>query len=393
MATPVLCCGFECGGTGSGGHIWVFTNSSISTSAPITGDRSLLCAPSAATSFANYNNTLIVGGVWVIRFKVRFATLPSANTAICRVNQNLVGAYFKQSESKIYAGLSATDAGASGVSVTTDVDYYIDISVVTTANPWLTNVSVNGVACGQHSNAVAASTTARSIDLGFTSAVTASAKFDDYIISLTADDFPFGDGYVNHFVPTADGTHNVAGAADFQRTLTGTDITNATTTAFQLVDDVPLDSGTPTDFINLIAPPNATDYVEVIFGPAPGVSTPTVAPRAVDVITVSAAFSTTGNNLRLALNDNGTLDDIRNATVGSTTCIYNRKHYATGPAGAWVIGGGGNGDFTDLRMRCFTSDPTPDPYFVGAMIEAEFAAAAGSTPLTQACSDDLNAAF
>src|SRR5262249_34270136 len=150
--------------------------------------------------------------------------------------------------------------------------YYIDVKVVSTANPWLIDVKVNGTACGQKSATHTADTTSTpSMILGDSATpVTCDYLIDDVLASVTSGDYPIGDGYVNHFVPTSDGTHNVAGTGDFQRTLTGTDILNSTTTAFQLVDEVPLDSGTPTDFINLIAPPNATDYVEVVYGPASG---------------------------------------------------------------------------------------------------------------------------
>jgi len=231
---------------------------------------------------------------------------------------------------------------------------------------------VDGVACGQNSLAVA-SATLPTITIGTSSSRTFDAFFDDVVISATAADYPIGAGYVNHFVPTADGTHNVAGTNDFERTLTGIDITNATIDAYLLVDEIPLDTGTPTDFINLVAPPNATDYVQVIYGPAPGINAATIAPRGVEVITVSAAAAVQTNNLTLSLNDNGSFFILRAATVGSEGCIYNRAHLATAVLGGpWVIGGGGNGDFTDLRMECSSSDATPDPYFVGTMIEAEF---------------------
>ena len=74
--------------------------------------------------------------------------------------------------------------------------------------------------------------------------------WDDVLLSHTAADHPLGAGHANDFVPTADGTHNIAGTGDFQRTTTGTDILNATTTAYQLIDDVPLET-TPVDRINM----------------------------------------------------------------------------------------------------------------------------------------------
>ena len=382
----IWCCGAECGIDGA--H-WTLLNGSttFSTSSPITGARSLRCNTTLTTSSASTIATF-GAGLTVFRIRVKFNSLPTGVCCIAGTTRALAeGVYFNSLDNKLYAGTGIAALGATGVTVTTGTVYYIDVRVNTTANPWLVDVQVNGTACGQRSDAVAANTSATGVFCGVAGAgVTADILFDDVLVSATTGDYPFGNGSVSHFVPTSDGTHNVAGTNDFERTLTGTDIDNATTTAFQLVDDVPLETGTPTDFINLIAPPNSTDYVEVVFGPASGVSTPTSAPRGVEVITVSAALSATANNLRLALNDNGTLDDVRNATVGSTTCIYDRKHYSDPPSAAsvWTVVSG-NGNFNNLRMRCFTSDPAPDPYFVGAMIEAEF-----SSALALSFSDSIN---
>src|SRR3989304_1188693 len=75
------------------------------------------------------------------------------------------------------------------------------------------------------------------------------------------------------------------------------------------------------------SPPNATDYVEEVFGPAPGISTPTVAPRAVEVITEHFAAGTGLSDEIVKLNDNGTVDNIYDGTgiAGTTTGVYKRK--------------------------------------------------------------------
>lgn len=239
-------------------------------------------------------------------------------------------------------------------------------------NPWTTDIKVNGVSGAQATAALAAQT-ATAMILGVADTCTANINVDDFILSNTPGDYPIGDGYVNHFIPTSDGTHNVAGANDFERSATGTDIINSTTTAFQLIDDVPLKSGVVSEYINLIAPPNATDYVEIVFGPASGISTPILAPRAVEVICAYASSAAGTNNLRLALNDNGTTDDVFNANGGvGTTANYARKCYALAPTGgAWTVASGA-GNFNNIRLRCLTNDAAPDPWLASAMIEAEF---------------------
>jgi hypothetical protein len=254
----------------------------------------------------------------------------------------------------------------------------VDMKLVI-GNPTTTlDMQINGVAFGQAvRTAVPEIATLVGITLGTNSGAALDLYFDDVLQSHTAADYPLGAGKVEHFIPTADGTHNIAGTADFRRSATTTDILNSTTTAYQLIDDVPMKSGTVAEYINLIAPPNATDYVEVMFGPAPGISTPAAAPRAVEAVISKAKGTGTGtNNLRIALNDNGTTSDIFNGdtTTASPTATFAKAHFNDPPsaATAWTVTAG-NGNFNNVRMRCYTSDAAPDPWWASAMIEAEFA--------------------
>lgn len=382
--TPTFCCGFECGV--SGAHWTLAGTSSFDTGTVRSGARSLRCNPTAGTGSAvatalrdHYSS----GTRHIGRAYIYFATLPNADTIIIGMANSTTGPVirFKQSDSNLYAAVGTT-LGASGVTVTTGQWYRLDWDMnVNTSGNDLCDLRVNGTACGQAVATGLSSAPGAVTRFGITSGtITADLFFDDFVASSTAADYPIGAGYVNHFVPTADGTHNVAGANDFERTTTGTDIVNATTTAFQLVDDVPLDSGASVDWINMIAPPNATDYVECIFGPAPGITTPTAAPRTVEAIAGIHQAATTTGNMEIRINDNGTLDTMYTATgvAGVTSVAYVAKGYAAGPAGAWVIGGGGNGDFTDLRVRFGSPaalDVVPDQYFDCIMLEAEFAEA------------------
>lgn len=380
MATPVFCCGFECGLSASVGSHWPTAGgAAIVTTSPRTGARHLNCNGSneRVVSAAAHTSTTRHIGRFYIRFNTALPTAGTANVRLAKFNDDALGPaiHFKIADSKIYAGVSNT-SGASGVTVTTGQWYLIDYDFnVNTSGTDTCDVRVNGTACGQ-ATGNGTSTGGSTDAIGLCDAVTAAdIDIDDVLLSSTAADFPLGAGKVEHFVPTSDGTHNVAGANDFERSNTGTDITNATTTAFQLIDDVPLKSGVVTEYINLIAPPNATNYVEVIFGPAPGISTPTAEPRAVDVIVAYASASAGTFNIRLALNDNGSLDDVVNTNTGpGTSATYARKQYADPPSAASVWGiTSGDGNFNNVRMRCFTSDPAPDPWWASAMIEAEFA--------------------
>lgn len=389
--TPVFCCGFECGVDAihwnvsgiSGGNGKAFDTSTIRSgtrslnvqSTAQSGQQTCTLATPVSLSAVNKH---------VIRFYVRFATLPAVDMGIFFLGygaSQFPAIIFKQSDSKIYAGNTAGSLGATGVAVTTGTWYLIDFKVSSSANPWTVDVKVDGTACGQFTISQVAATGA-SYTLGTFSPgsvnYTTSVFYDDFALSQTEADYPIGAGFVNHFVPTADGTHNVAGAADFKRGAAGTDITNSTTDSYLLVDEVPLDvvgsAPTSNDYINAIAPPNATDYTENIFGPASGISTPTVAPRAVEVIVETAQAATQTGSFKLNLNDNGTVDTIKEqvGVAGATAVAAWRKHYALAPTGgAWTVSGAGN--FNNLRIRFYSADAAPDQYFVAAMVEAEFA--------------------
>ena len=389
--TPVFCCGCECGVASTAGAHWesLASNASFSTTTVRSGARSLRFNLSASTAAAVVNTNLSIGGtVGVLRAYVRFATLPSVDFGILQFSTavgSTAGAVFKSSDSKIYAGRDnggTLTVGATGVSVTTGQWYLIDILLDVHANPWTVDVKVDGTACGQASIALAASTIG-TIRLGRNyvgSSTSIDCFVDDIVASATSGDYPLGAGYVNHFIPTSDGTHNIAGTGDFQRTLTGTDILNATTTAFQLIDEVPLEA-TVTDWINMVAPPNATDYVECVFGPAPGVVVPVNPPRTVEVICGINQAGTGAGNMEIRLNDNGTTGVIYTATgvagvAVATGQVFKRAHFADPPsaASAWTLSG--NGNFNNVRIRFGSPaavDANPDQYLGCAMIEAEFA--------------------
>lgn len=376
MPTSVFCCGFE---EGVFGPHWTAGASvpTFETSSPISGLRSLRCTVTAGQTNRNAVSVASFGaGLIVARFRVRFTSLPSVGGSLLHLAGN-TGTGVLMTGGLISAQANNFSQGPA-VSVVAGIVYTIDVKIDRRADPWKTDVQVNGIPCGQAVSATAADISAQQLVIGQQQGLgisqTMDVLFDDVVVSTTEADYPIGPGFVHPFIPAADGTHNVAGADDFERGNTGTDITNATTTAFQLIDDVPMKSAeSATDNIQATAPPNATDYVEVVFGPASGISTPTVAPRGVEAIVAHHQVATQSGNIRLALNDNGSLDDVLNLTAaGVTTIRYARKHYADPPsaASAWTLSG--NGNFNNLRMRMFSSDAAPDQCWDGAMIEAEF---------------------
>lgn len=370
--TPVFCCGFECGVATA--H-WSGSNQSISTAIKKTADRAGRVNPTATTGYFG-SSGLTSSNMWVIRCYIRFETLPSVDINIVAELGHQDGAWFKASDSKIYAGSENGGLGATGVSVTTGVWYRIDVKANKSANPHLIDVQINGVACGQASNSVASGSTS-GFHLGsFNINYSGDIYFDDVVASNTSADYPIGAGYVNHFVPTADGTHSGLTANDYERTLTGTDILNTTTDSYLLLDDIPMESGSSVDWINMVAPV-ADSYTENIFGPAPGISTPTVAPRAVEVISAYHQAGTGVGNMRLTGYNNGTTVLLANfyngfATAGVTTVTYVRRHFPEAfSGGAWTVDKFNN---SSVQFQTgSTVDANPDQYFDCIMIEAEFA--------------------
>lgn len=381
--TPVFCCGFECGANNSGAALdthWG-TNTALTFSTSIVRPGSLRSSELTlvnTSSFPQPNGVLNFSSTIVVaRCYVYFQILPNTTTTVFGTSVDRAGVWFKSSDNKLYPGYTGAVLGSQGISIVTNRWYRLDIKVNSTSNPWTIDVMVDGIPLTQLTRATG-TVNHTQIGYGCDVSTTCTLNCDDIIVSNTAADYPIGPGVIKAFVPTADGTHNVAGANDFERTLTGTDIINSTTDAYLLVDDLPIKSSVG-DFINMAAPPNATDYVEVVFGPAPGVSTPVTPPRAVQVMAGQHQAGTGLGNIEIRINDNGTTNTMYSATgvAGEVGQIrYKHKHYAVNIAngGPWTLASGA-GNFNNLRARFGSPaalDVNPDQYFDGIMIEAEF---------------------
>ena len=361
MATPVFACGFECGG----GHLTTVGTTSYSTTTVRSGLRSGRINPSAY--IGKFSNSAVTGAaVRVGRVYVYFATLPNALVHIFGFGtggNGDFGVYFKSTDNSLYTG-NGTTFSSSGISVTTGQWYLLEYREDNTDN--LLDARVNDVAIPQLSIAIASNPSGITCGWGFGNA-TADLFFDDLLVSSTSADYPLGAGYVLSYIPNADGTHTTNGANDVERTLTGTDIVIATTTAYQLVDDRPLES-VETDFINIKVA--ITDYVEIAYED----SVEPVAPRSVEAIVGYHDAGGAGtHNFVVTLRDNtgGTTADIMAAATRNVgaTMSFGRAHFTTIPGGgAWTLGA-----FNALRSRINASDASPDVYIDGLMLEAEYA--------------------
>ncbi len=386
MATPVFCCGFECGV--NGGH-WTLSGAgaTFNTATVRSGARSLRInttgsVASAQTTLASATNRFI------IRFYVRFTSFYNPGftsyTSLLTIGSPATqspGLYVSDTGLVELYGNNGS-GGSTPIQISTGQWYRIDLDINIGSTTYVMDGKIDGVAFTQFSESGKINTTSSAIIIGDPSFNTTwDFNVDDFLVSTTAADYPLGAGYVNHFIPTSDGTHTAAGTTTVKGTLAaptgGGAITAATTDAFNWVNGVPLLGGA-SDNTRLINAQTAasTTYVEVKFGPASGISTPTAGPRAVQVITADREASTATCNFITKLNDNGTESDVvnRGTVAGVTTDRYATKQFATAPTGgAWNANSSGAAAFNNIKARFgYSSDATPDVYWRGIMVEAEF---------------------
>lgn len=366
MATPTFCCGFECGTASA--HWTLQANATFNTNASFlrSGLRSLRCNGTASTTA--WASSAAAGSFVVCRGYVYFTTLPSVSFSIIVGSSDGRGAWFKAADSKIYAAADAATMGATGVTVTTGQWYRLDVS----CNGTNVDVQVDGVACGQ---LVTTSLTPADIRIGANITVTVDMYVDDVLLSATAADYPLGAGKVLGYVPNADGTHTATTTTIVKGTIAtpvGANVAGATD-VFNWVNARPLLGGA-TDNTRLVnqQTAGASLYAEVDFEP----TAEAAAPRSVEVVTADRQAATQAGTFLTKLNDNGTENTIidRTASAGVVTDRFARKHYATMPAdsAAWTLA-----RFNALKARFgYSGDATPDQYWRGIMLEAEFATVA-----------------
>jgi hypothetical protein len=115
MATPIFCCGAECGivGISSLGQHWFSSSATFSTVTKRSGNRSL-----EFTSGATANTQVFPTSTrWVGRVYISGSFAPLASTELVALSTVLgPHVYYNSSDQKIYARVGTT-SGATGVSV------------------------------------------------------------------------------------------------------------------------------------------------------------------------------------------------------------------------------------------------------------------------------------
>jgi len=313
----------------------------------------------------------------IFRFNMKWTDFPAADLSFIATKNggfgNYLGLYYETSDSSVrtiktdWLGGTVV-AGASGVVISLDTEYLIDVDLEQDANPWTADAKVNGTSVAQVTSSEAAATPS-DIYVGWVASGQATLILDDMVVSQTTADYPIGAGEVYRRLPaTPDGDHNVSGS-NFLRNAAGAAIADSDTDVYTLLDEVPLGGGS--DFVNQAA--NASgEYVAINFENTPsGLG----APRGLDVIVARHEFGTGSGNSQHRLRDTVSAAEdtfLSFSGAGSTSLRYVRKCYATAPGGAaWT-----SAIFDGLVYRFgYSSDANPDQYSDGAMLEVEYAPA------------------
>lgn len=357
---------------------------SIDTTVKRNGNASLQINPTGISE--SDEATVSISGsptVLVARFAVRLDSLPAADSHLWRLweatssNEIIFG--FVAASGKFGLRQSDTDTWVEAASTVTAGQWYvIDIRGNVGANPWLADWRIDGVDQTQFSRANAASTFS-GIIFGTGLAHAYTANFDDVVVGNASGDYPFGDGKVLGYAPNADGSHAV-GADTFRLTTNNggafTTITNSTTTAWEQLDDWPVnaDGDGSDDWVEKTDGTTGTNYVEIAFAD-PGASES--APRAVCALAAIDKAANQAANLQLYLVENTTEDAtaIFNADPGSQSNQYKRAVYTAKPSGgAWT-----RQALVDAKVRIKSTDVTPDVRVKALLLEADYAVAAAAS--------------
>lgn len=388
-----ICTG-GCGNVGNSGHWSGSSNASVDTdpdNARGDGTTSILIDSSGAVGSATPR--LYNGGTPTqtsTRFYIKFDTLPNANALIYYVvvspgfigNLPYVGLGYHAASQELRLLTYGSFFGSytfesAGVPAVTGQWYEVNMKSEVDQGDFDTTIElqVDEIDLGTLVKASGANYTSVPA-FGDVNSRTQKYRLADIVITLNADDYPIGPGYVRRLISDADGVHNVLTAGDFIVGAAGANITNSTTDSHELIDDLPMDTGTPAtdDYITQAGTTggSGTQYVEHSYG-SPDGFVPDVPPRGVDVVIGYHGNGATGAT-KLKLVDNATAVDTPDAmTNAGSTVAFLRASLGDppSPASAWKLGGGGNGDFNNFKTR-FGYSTVAGAALDGVVIEAEF---------------------
>lgn len=399
--SDAIICSGNCGVFGAGhGHLNSPTNVTFDDDILHGNGTNTLLFQSDGTNKAGVSLGPLIQGetgstymawIWAaVRFSVYFETLPTKDILLwwhsdaggISPSQNGIGYDTETGTIRLgmYNGFFGPNYNwdATGIPVTTGVWYDIDFNIDGNHGDSTITMDgrVNGVDLPSHIHGSFLAYVGGPSMNGLGGNLTQKYRIADIYATPYGPSYPVGEGYVRRFVPKSDGTHNIGADGTFTRGSSVTPINNATTTAWQLIDDVPMDDGVPVvdDYITQAQDTGGgLNYVECVFDSPDGFIPPRP-PYSLDVSVGYHATNTSGN-FKAKLNDDGEVKSILEFSgVGSENIRFRTRHF---PNPVLALTGWstvpGPGDFNNLRIRFgYSSDADPDQSLDGAMMEAFF---------------------
>jgi hypothetical protein len=336
-----------------------------------TGARALELTLVAAAEYVS--NILAAGQRQVTQsVYIRFAALPAADVDLI-LFPNASGSgqiWYDLSAGKFSVrinGLTATEV-SGGPTVAVDTWYLIDCEMNSTADPATMKATVDGGTEFSTTRAQVAADISH-VRLGSQAARTYTAYYDDWLVSVTADDYPIGEHSVVSLAPSADGSHNIAVLGDFDAFDALQPYSNLTTTSWQQLDSRPIQVANTAGAVIRQITGATTNYMEHTLENLPGGTDTPIDVRAYAVHVEAASAGASLGEARLLLADNtevlttGSLSVI-DSTEDPGTTITTRKRMCIRPAGDWD-----RTKVDGLKDRVGYADGAPDVNFLSLLVE------------------------
>lgn len=361
---------------GGGGAVNEFSNASIVTSPVASGNRALRINTTAASGYWVKNVEGTNPNIIVMRARIRFATLPSVNTALMFVDPSSNGGIgYNATDQKFCTFVAGAFSAGGGIVISTGQWYLIDCKIDISTGTWTIDGFQDGNSLPQASDGQTA-TVATQYKLGTNfHSPTMDVFFDDFVVSHVSGDYPLGDGKVLAYSPDSVGTHNLDASPSnaFFSDVGGTEtaIQNSDTTSYQRLDDVPLDADEEHIVLQNNAGLTAAHYLE--YGFTDSVESADIwGVRSYVVVRQDAAANC---QIEARLREGGSETSLYSGDINGTGRDYRGKTLSTKPSGgAWTLSA-----FNSSLLRFgYTTDADGRIKFDSAMLEVAYGPSAAA---------------
>ena len=368
MTTPVFLTGFENGvlPTTNGGGLWNGgvsgpTVMSIQGTIKNTGNYALRMNPNNVNCYVSRS---ISQGVVVGRAYVRWESFPTTNSyfLISDASDGDLCFEFLISTSSIRANKIGVGTAGSFV-VSTGVWYRIDWKFDASSTTHTIDWQIDGVAQTQLSVA-GASQNLISVLFGASGPKIQDMYLDDIVISATSGDYPIGPGGTEILVPSAADATNV-GTNDIEES-NGTD---ASSTSWQALNSIPM--GNSTNYIRQLQSIN-THYLRVSLTDLTASHSSIIGAMA--ILGYTSATATTNNGGCIVSKDSftsyttiwGDPTTPADYSDGSISNVYWKSTIVSGAVDDTTV------NALEVEIG-FSSDASPDPYWIDVAVEVAYA--------------------